>query len=94
MTFSSLVFLFIFFPIVFLLYALIKNKTARNIILASASIIFYAFGEPVAVIIMLISIVFNYILGILASKEKHDKLAVVIAVIINIGLLIHYGYYN
>ena len=92
MTFSSLVFLFIFFPIVFLLYALIKNKTARNIILASASIIFYAFGEPVAVIIMLISIVFNYILGILASKEKHDKLAVVIAVIINIGLLIVYKY--
>ena len=92
MTFSSLVFLFIFFPIVFLLYALIRNKIARNVILAVASIIFYAFGEPVAVIIMLISILFNYFLGLLASKEKHDKLAVGIAVILNIGLLIIYKY--
>ena len=92
MTFSSLVFLFIFFPIVFTLYALIKNKTARNIILAAASIVFYAFGEPVAVIIMLVSIVFNYLLGLMASKTKHDKLACVIAVIINIGLLLFYKY--
>ena len=92
MTFSSLVFLFMFFPIVFTLYALIKNKLARNIILAIASIIFYAFGEPVAVIIMLISIVFNYFLGLLAAKPKHDKLAVAIAVIVNIGLLVFYKY--
>ena len=92
MTFSSLVFLFIFFPVVFSLYALIKNKTARNIILALASIVFYAFGEPVAVIIMLISIVFNYFLGLLASKNKHDKLAVAVAVIVNIGLLVVYKY--
>ena len=92
LTFSSLVFLFIFFPIVFLLYALIKNKTARNIILAISSIVFYAFGEPVAVIIMLISIVFNYFLGLLASKDKHDKLAVVVAVLVNIGLLVVYKY--
>ena len=92
MTFSSLVFLFIFFPIVFGLYALIKNKLARNIILAVASVVFYAFGEPVAVIIMLISIVFNYFLGLQASKEKHDKLACVIAVLVNIGLLFFYKY--
>ncbi|MBR3281554.1 MAG: MBOAT family protein [Clostridia bacterium] len=92
MTFSSLVFLFMFFPIVFTLYALIKNKLARNIILAVASIIFYAFGEPVAVIIMLISIVFNYFLGLQASKSKHDKLACVIAVVVNIGLLFFYKY--
>ena len=92
MTFSSLVFLFIFFPIVFSLYALFKNKTARNIILALASIIFYAFGEPVAVIIMLISIVFNYLFGIFASKDKHDRLAVFMAVVLNIGLLVVYKY--
>ncbi len=92
MTFSSLVFLFFFFPIVFLLYALIKNNTARNIILALASIVFYAFGEPIAVIIMLISIVFNYFLGLMASKDKHAKLAVVFAVVVNIGLLIVYKY--
>ena len=92
MTFSSVVFLFMFFPIVFLLYAIIPNKTWRNIILVIASVVFYAFGEPVAVMIMLISIVFNYIFGIMATKDKYGKLAVFLAVLINIGLLIAYKY--
>nr|MCR5624565.1 MBOAT family protein [Lachnospiraceae bacterium] len=60
MTFSSVVFLFMFFPITFILYAIIPNTLVRNIILAVASIVFYAFGEPVAVMIMIISIIFNY----------------------------------
>nr|MCR5174361.1 MBOAT family protein [Oscillospiraceae bacterium] len=63
MTFSSLTFLFVFFPVTFLLYAVIRNHTARNILLAAASLVFYAFGEPVAVMIMLISIVLNYVCG-------------------------------
>ena len=92
MTFSSVVFLFIFLPVTFILYALIKNDTARNIILVAASIVFYAFGEPIAVIIMLISIVFNYFFGIAASGEKHAKLAVFLAVLVNIGLLFAYKY--
>ncbi|SEF86108.1 alginate O-acetyltransferase complex protein AlgI [Eubacterium ruminantium] len=92
MTFSSVVFLFMFFPVTFLLYALIRQKTMRNIILVIASLVFYAFGEPVAVMIMLISIVLNYICGRLAAGEKHAKLAVFFAVIINIGLLIAYKY--
>ncbi len=54
MTFSSVTFLFLFFPVTFLLYALIRNHTARNFILAAASLVFYAFGEPVAVMIMLL----------------------------------------
>ncbi len=92
MTFSSVVFLFMFFPVTFILYALIPNKTARNIILVVASLVFYAFGEPVAVMIMLISIVLNYFCGRLAAGEKHAKLAVLFAVFVNIGLLIAYKY--
>ncbi len=92
MTFSSVVFLFMFFPVTFLLYAVIPQKTARNIILVIASLVFYAFGEPVAVMIMLLSIVLNYYCGRLAAGEKHDKLAVFFAVLINIGLLIAYKY--
>ncbi|MBQ8912811.1 MAG: MBOAT family protein [Lachnospiraceae bacterium] len=92
MTFSSVVFLFMFLPVTFLLYALIRQKTIRNIILVIASLFFYAFGEPVAVIIMIISIIFNYIFGLIASGKKHDKLAVFWGVIVNIGLLIAYKY--
>ncbi len=92
MTFSSVVFLFIFFPVTFLLYAIIRQKTIRNIILVIASLVFYAFGEPVAVMIMIISIILNYFCGRLAAGKKHAKLAVMFAVFVNIGLLIAYKY--
>ncbi len=92
MTFSSLTFLFLFFPITFLLYALIRNHTARNILLAAASLVFYAFGEPVAVMIMLISILLNYLFGLGASGTRWDRLAVLLAVLLNIGLLAVYKY--
>ncbi len=92
MTFSSLTFLFIFFPVTFLLYAVIRHPTARNLILAAASLVFYAFGEPVAVLIMLASIVLNYLFGRGAAGKKWDKAAVLLAVLLNIGLLIGYKY--
>ena len=58
-----------FLPITFIFYALIKNLKARNAILIIASLIFYAYGEPVAVMIMVISIILNYFFGRLASGE-------------------------
>lgn len=69
MTFSSLAFLFIFFPIVFILYWICCNQHLRNALLVVASLCFYAYGEPVAVFIMLISIFLNYIFGLMCSYE-------------------------
>ncbi len=92
MTFSSVVFLFMFLPVTFILYAVCRQKTIRNIILVVASLFFYAFGEPVAVMIMVVSIIFNYFFGRLAAGEKHDKLAVFLGVLVNIGLLVAYKY--
>ena len=92
MTFSSLTFLFLFLPVTFLLYALIPVHRVRNLILAAASLIFYAFGEPVAVMIMLISIVLNYLFGLGAAGFRWSKAAVVLAVVVNIGLLVFYKY--
>ena len=92
MTFSSIAFLFVFLPVTFLLYAVCRQKTLRNIILAAASLIFYAFGEPVAVIIMLVSILCNYLFGLAAAGGKHGKKAVFFAVLVNIGLLVFYKY--
>lgn len=87
-----MIFLFVFFPITFLLYAIIKNHTVRNVILAVASVIFYAFGEPFAVFLMLLSIIFNYCFGRLAAGERHAKKAVLFAVFVNMGLLVAYKY--
>ncbi len=81
-----------FLPVTFLLYALVRQNTIRNVILAAASLVFYAYGEPVAVMIMIVSIILNYIFGLAASGTKHDRTAVLLAVILNIGLLVAYKY--
>lgn len=87
-----MVFLFIFLPVTFLLYAVLKNRTIRNILLAAASLIFYAYGETLAVFIMIVSIVLNYLFGLAVAKEKHSRLMVALAVILNIGLLFAFKY--
>ena len=62
MLFSSLVFLFTFLPITLLVYYLVPRKV-KNVVLLIASLIFYAWGEPVYIFLMLISILFNYFCG-------------------------------
>lgn len=64
----------------------------RNIMLVAASLIFYAFGEPVAVLIMIASVLINYLLGVVISKGKHDKAALVAACVLNLGLLLAFKY--
>ncbi len=92
MTFSSVTFLFMFLPVTFLLYAVIRNAAARNVILAAASLVFYAFGEPVAVMIMVVSILLNYVFGRLCAETKFGKPAVALAAILNLGMLLVYKY--
>ena len=91
MTFSSVTFLFLFFPVTFLLYAVIRNHTARNFILAAASLVFYAFGEPIYIFLMIISIIINYFIALLIDKKK-KRLLLILAIIFNIGLLIVFKY--
>jgi alginate O-acetyltransferase complex protein AlgI len=96
MVFSSTTFLFIFLPLVFLLYIPLPFK-ARNVLLLIASLIFYAWGEPLFVFVMLFSILFNYVFArfIDSSKdEKIKKLFVAIAVLLNLSLLIVFKYTN
>lgn len=69
MLFSSLTFLFVFLPVVFVLYYIpvfekreTENKK-KNLILLAASLLFYAWGEPVYIVLMLISIYFNFTIG-------------------------------
>lgn len=64
----------------------------RNIMLVAASLIFYAFGEPVAVLIMIASVLINYLLGVVISKGKHDKAALAAACVLNLGLLLAFKY--
>ena len=98
MIFSSTLFLFIFLPLTLLIYYAIPKKyvTAKNIELLIASLIFYAWGEPKNVILMLVSIAANYSFGLLFEKYDENKrirkLVLIGSVVFNLGLLFYFKY--
>lgn len=88
MVFSSTIFLFIFLPIVFIGYYLMPWMTAKNLLLVAASLIFYAFGEPVYVLIMIGCVCANYIFGrMVGSSRPWRKTALATAVIFNVSII-------
>ena len=87
MVFSSVVFLFVFLPCVFLLYLVIPSLRLKNLLLTVMSLLFYAYGEPVYVGLMMISAFINYIFGLLVKKVAAAKIVVAMAVLVNIGML-------
>ena len=91
MTFSSLVFLCIFLPIVFCLHWIIPSTKVRNGLLVAASLVFYAFGEPVYVLLMILSAFFNYLSAILITKYS-PKPMLLLAAVFNIGVLSVFKY--
>lgn len=97
MQFSSAIFLMLFLPSVMLLYWIWgggeKHREYKNIILLLASIIFYAWGEPVFVFVMLGSICLNYILGLLIEKKQlYKKIILIVSLIFNLGILVVFKY--
>ncbi len=95
--FSSLTFFLIFLPLVFLLYRVLPFK-GQNALLLIASLLFYAWGEPKYIFLMLISITINYISGLVIARcEKRSanaKIALAVSVIINLLLLGYFKYYT
>jgi len=94
MVFSSITFLFYFLPIVLGIYYIVPNKM-KNTVLLLASIFFYFYGEPKFVVIMLISILFTYLFGILIDKyKKHSKLFLILSICVSAGILVYFKYFN
>ncbi len=91
MVFSSTVFLFIFLPVTYILYLVCRNLKVRNIILIIASLFFYAYGEPKAVLLMILSIIANYLFG-LGMDGRHKKLLLTLSVIFNLLMLYVFKY--
>ncbi len=98
MLFSSLSFLFTFLPLLLVLYYSINNIKYRNIILLIFSLFFYAWGEPVYIVLMIFSITCGYFLTLFIStllkknQKNNAKLILILAILINIGLLGFYKY--
>ena len=97
MLFTSLEFLFAFFPITLAVNFILPSK-ARNYWLLIISLLFYAWGEPRFVIMMLVSIVMNYFFALriaeLDTTSKIRKLILFIAVVANLGIMFVYKYLN
>ena len=94
MVFSSIPFIFFFFPIFLIVYYFAPNKY-KNLILLIFSLIFYAWGEPVYILLMIFSSVFNYIIGRKIEKysnRKKQKQFLIISVIVNLILLGFFKY--
>lgn len=99
MVFSSTIFLFVFLPFVLIIYFILPNIKAKNYFLLLSSLIFYAYGESNFVLIMIISIVINYIFGFIVAYSANKKLYIkrtilFITVLANVGLLFYYKYYD
>ncbi len=93
MVFSSMIFLWVFLPILLGIYFISKDKY-RNIILLLFSLLFYSWGEPKYIVVMLISIFANYILGLIMDKYKFKKIILILSIIFNLGLLFYFKYYD
>lgn len=94
MVFSSAVFVFAFLPIVLIGYYVVQSRY-RNALLLVASLLFYAYGEPKFVFVMLASILFNYGFALLIDYSNNRcvrKLVLWCAVLVNLGLLFEYKY--
>ncbi len=100
MLFSTTVFLFVYLPLVLLIYynPVVKSRGFRNMFLLAASIFFYAWGEPVYVVLMILSIVVNWWLGLLIDRHRQSRSAtralLVFTVVYNLGFLFVFKYLN
>lgn len=95
MVFSSIVFLFTFLPIVLILYYIIPGR-GKNIVLLLGSLLFYAWGEPVYIFLMIFSIFFNYISGLDIARNLKNRSAakrsLVFNIVVNLAVLGFFKY--
>lgn len=91
MLFSSIAFLYVFLPLLFIIYFAVPSKF-RNLVLLTFSLLFYFLGEPKYIIILLLSCVINYYASKLIDKRKKAKLILILDIIYNVGQLLVFKY--
>ncbi|NLW27818.1 MBOAT family O-acyltransferase [Acetivibrio saccincola] len=97
MVFSSLFFLCVFLPVNIILYYAVNNNTYRNVILIVSSLVFYAWGEPVWILVLILSGFFNYFIGTSIEKNRENgkgKGIVSLAIIANLFILGFFKYFG
>lgn len=92
MVFSSLEFICVFLPVVFLLYCILPGIRLKNALLIVASLLFYAYGEPRYVLLMIFSACFNYLAARVMMAGRKKKWFLFANISVNIGLLAFFKY--
>ncbi len=93
MVFSSAIFLFVFLPVTFIVYRIVPGIRLKNLILTIASLIFYSFGQPLYIILLLASVTCNYLAGVILSiAESRRGVVIGAAVAVNVALLAVFKY--
>ena len=94
MIFSSLSFIFFFLPLLLIIYFISKEKY-RNYILLLFSLLFYSWGEPKYILLMILSIIINYYSALKIDKmknKKRKKILLIILIILNLSILFYFKY--
>ena len=92
MLFSSMIFLWAFLPTVLILYWMAPSIRLKNIVLLVASLIFYAWGEPIYIFLMLLVVLINYVTALLSVR--FGRVALIIGVTGNLMILGYFKYFN
>lgn len=96
MGFTNLIFLYLFLPITFLLYFLVKDRRAQNVLLIVFSLVFYAWGEPLWVFMLLVNSFIDYTIAKQIEKNRENKLLaqhfLITGLFVDIGLLAIFKY--
>lgn len=98
MVFSSLIFLFAYLPVVLLIYYITPQK-GKNLILFVVSLLFYAWGEPIYVLLMLVSITLAYLFALIIGEYRNEKpriakMVTILSVCVSLSFLLFFKYYN
>ena len=95
MVFSSITFVYAFFPLVAVAYYLSKNRVYRNVVLLLASLLFYSWGEPRFLLLMLAATLAAYCGGLLMERSTaHKRLTLIVTVVLLVGNLFVFKYLN
>lgn len=95
MVFSSIIFIFTFLPIILGIYYICPKKF-RNFILLIGSLVFYAWGEPIYIFLMIFTTIFNYLMALCINvrKEKEKKTFLIITIVVDLLILGYFKYYG
>ena len=94
MVFSSLLFLFLYLPVTLGVYFLVPSRW-RNLWLFAVNLVFYGWGEPVYILLMIFSITLNYVCGLVLERRRDKgKTVLAVCIVLNLGLLFFFKYYD